>query len=146
MAICSAVLLMEKTLSLSARLIRAEISWILTGRSRAATAPQGRGVLCLLHLRLRLLASPQVVVVSRLQLLPPLAMKRTSKSSHRSSGCARRPCRTGGGLIFAGNPERRLFVRRRRHAAAAREEAGGAGEEASGASTNKSSFTLLLCH
>src|SRR3954469_25831799 len=39
------------------------------------------------------------------------ALKRTSMSSHRSSGPARRPCRTGGGVIFAGS-------------------SGGAGEEA----------------
>ena len=64
-----------------------------------------------------------------------------------------------GGLIFAGNLEKKLCSWRRSRAAAAGEEAGGAaaaegageeaggaGEEAGGALKNKSSFTLLLCH
>src|SRR4051812_32304294 len=140
MAICSAVVLMAKELSLSAHSTRATTTWIRTGRSRAATTPQGRRVLRLHLLQLRLLATPQVVVPS------PSAPKRTSTSSRRSSGRAKRPCRTGGGLIFAGNSEKKLCSRRRRRAAAAREEAGGEGEEAGGASINKSSFTLLLCH
>src|ERR1041385_3584480 len=140
MAICSTVVLTAKAPSLSARSTRAATAWIRTGRSRAATTPQGRGVLCLHLLQLRLLATPQVVMPS------PSAPKRTLTSSCRSSARAKRPCRTGGGLIFAGNSEKKLCSRRRRRAAAAGEEAGGAGEEAGGASTNKSSFTLFLCH
>src|ERR1041385_4232420 len=140
MAVCSAVVLTAKALSLSARSTRAATAWIRTGRSRAATAPQGRGVLRMHLLQLRLLATPQVVMLS------PSAPKRTSTLSRRSTGRAKRPWRTGGGLIFAGNSEKKLCSRRRRRAAAAGGEAGGAGEEAGGASTNKSSFTLLLCH
>src|SRR4051812_37382657 len=140
MAICPAIILTAKALSLSARSIQAEIAWIHTGRSRAATTPQGRGVLRLHLLQLRLLATPRVVVPS------PSAPKRTSTSSRRSSRRVKRPCRTGGGLIFTGNSGKRLHVRRRRRAAAAGEEASGAGEEAGGALTNKSSFTILLCH
>src|ERR1043165_3261637 len=149
MVICYVVVLTAKALSLSARLTRAATAWIHTGRSRAATAPQGQGVLRLCLQQLRLLATPQVVMPSR------SAPKRTSTSSRRSSGRVKRPCRAGGGLIFAGNSEKKLCSRRRSRAAAAEEEAGGAaaaeeaggaGEEAGGASTNKSSFTLLLCH
>src|ERR1041385_6954264 len=125
MAICSAFVLTAKALSLSARSIRAKIAWIRTGRSRAATTPQSRGVL---RLHLRLLPPPGtllVLVVSRLQLLPPLALKRTSMSSHRLNKRGRRPCRTGGsGFIFVGS------------SGGAREEASGAGEEASGASSS----------
>src|SRR3954470_16113068 len=140
MEICLAVVVTAKALSLSMRSTRAATALIRTGRIRAATAPQGRGVLRLHLQQLRLLATPQVVMPS------PSAPKRTSTSSRRSSGRAKRPCRTGGGLIFAGNSEKKLCSRRRRRAAAAGEEAGGAGEEAGGASTNKSSFNLLLCH
>src|ERR1041384_4099643 len=115
MAMCSAVVLMAKALSLSARSTRASTTWIRTGRSRVTAAPQSRRVL---RLRLRLLPPPGtllVLVVSHLQLLPPLALKRTSMSSHRLNERGRRPCRTGGsGIIFAGS-------------------SGGAGEEASGA-------------
>src|ERR1043165_4238377 len=136
MVICSAVVLTAKALSLSARLTRAATTWIRTGRSRAATAPQGRGVLRLRLQQLCLLATPQVVMPSR------SAPKRTSTSSRRSSGRVKRPCRTGGGLIFTGKLEKKLCNRRRSRAAAAGEEAGGAGEEAGGASANKSSFTL----
>ena len=149
MTICSAVVLTAKALSLSACLTRAATVWIRTGRSRAATAPRGQRVLPRRLQPLYLLATPQVMMPSR------LAPKRTSTSSRRSSGRVKRPCRTGGGLIFAGNSEKKLCSRRRSRAAAAgeeaggaatAEEAGGAGEEAGGASTNKSSFTLLLCH
>src|ERR1041385_6948386 len=122
MAICSAIVLMAKALSLSALSTRAEIAWIRTGRSRAAIASQSRGVL---RLRLRLLPLPGtllVLVVSRLQLLPPLALKRTSMSSHRLNERGRRPCRTGGsGVIFASS------------SGGAGEEASGAGEEVVGA-------------
>src|ERR1041385_4347961 len=125
MAICSAVILTAKALSLSARSIRAATAWIRTGRSRVATAPQGRGVL---RLRLQLLPPPAtllVLVLSRLQLLPPLALKRTSTSSHRLNGRGMRPCRTGGGgVIFAGS------------SGGAGEEASGAGEEAGGTSSS----------
>src|ERR1041385_1376106 len=118
MAMCSAVVLTAKALSLSARSTQAATAWIRAGRSRAATAPQGRGAL---RLCLRLLPPPvalRVLVLSRLQLLTPPALKRTSTSSQRSSGRARRPCRTGGhGVIFAGS-------------------SGGAGEEAGGASSS----------
>ena len=130
MAICSAAVLTAKALSLSARSTRAATAWIRIGRSRATTAPQGRGVLRLHLLQLRLLATPQVVMPS------PSAPKRTSTSSRRSSGRAKRPCRTGGGLIFAGNSEKKLCSRRRSRAAAAGEEASGAGEEAGGASSS----------
>ena len=64
--------------------------------------PQGQGVLRLRLQRLHLLATPPVVMPSR------SALKRTSTSSLRSSGCAKGPCRTGGGLIFAGNSEKKL--------------------------------------
>src|ERR1041385_7406280 len=115
MVICSAVALTVKALLLSAHSIRVAIAWIHMGRSRAATAPQGRGVL---RRRLRLLLPPGtrlVVVVSRVQLLPPLPLKKTSMLSHRLNERGRRPCRTGGNdVIFAGS-------------------LGGAGEEARGA-------------
>src|ERR1041385_2338745 len=116
MAICSTVALTVKALLLSAHSIRVAIAWIHMGRSRAATAPQGRGVL---RQRLRLLLPPGtrlvVVVLSRLQLLPPLPLKKTSMSSHRLNERGRRPCRTRGNIvIFAGS-------------------LGGAGEEARGA-------------
>ena len=149
MVICFAAILTVRALSPSAHLTQAATAWIHTGRSRAATAPQDQGVLRLHLQQLRLLATPQVVMPSR------SVPKRTSTSSRRSSGRVKRPCRTGGGLIFAGNSEKKLCSRRRSRAAAAGEEAGGAaaaeeaggsGEEAGGASTNKSSFTLLLCH
>src|ERR1041384_2201978 len=123
MVICSIVVLTAKTLSPSARLTRAATAWIRTGRSQEATAPQGRGVLCLHLQQLRLPATPQVVMPSR------SALKRTSTSSRRSSGRVKRPCRTGGGLIFTGNSEKKLCGRGRGRAAAAGEEAGGAGEE-----------------
>src|ERR1041385_6404273 len=123
MEICSAVVLTAKKLSLSAHSTRAATAWIHAGRSRAATAPQSRGVL---RLRLRLLPPPGtllVLVVSRLQLLPPLALKRTSMSSHRLNERGRRPCRTGGSsVIFAGS------------SGGAGEESSGAGEETGGAS------------
>src|SRR4051812_44641859 len=94
--------LMAKILSPSVVLIRAAIAWIHTGRRRAATVPAGRGALRLHLHRLCPPATPRVV-------------KRTSRSSHRSSGHAKRPCRTGGGgVIFAGST-------------------GGAGQEAGGA-------------
>ena len=143
------VVLMAKIPSPSVLLTEAAIAWICTGRRQAATAPAGRGVLRLHLQQLRLLATPRVVMPSR------SAPKRTSTSSRRSSGRVKRPCRTGGGLIFAGNSEKKLCSRRRSRAAAAgeeaggaaaAEEAGGAGEEARGALTNKSSFTILLCH
>src|SRR3954470_16645046 len=125
MAMCSAVVLTAKALSLSARSTRAATTWIRAGRSQAATAPQSRGVI---RLRLRLLLPPGtllVLVVSRLQLLPPLALKKTSISSHRLNERDRRPCRTGGsGFIFAGS------------SGEAREEASGAGEETGGASSS----------
>ena len=149
MVICSVVVLTAKALSQSVHLTQAATTWICTGKSRAATAPQGRGVLHQRLQQLRLLATPQVVMTSR------SAPKRTSTSSRRSSGRVKRPCRARGGLIFAGNSEKKLCSRRVSRAAAAgeeaggaaaAEEAGGAGEEAGGASTNKSSFTLLLCH
>src|ERR1041385_6298623 len=122
MAICSAVALTVKALSLSAHSIRVAIAWIRMGRSRAATAPSSRGVL---RLRLQLLLPPGtllVVVVSRLQLLPPLPLKKTSMSSHQLNERGKRPCRIGGnGVIFAGS------------LVGAVEEARGAGEEAGGA-------------
>src|ERR1041385_6621612 len=125
MAICSAVALTAKVLSLSAHSIRVAIAWIRMGRNRAATVPQGRGVL---RRRLRLLLLPGtrlMLVVSRLQLLPPLALTKTSMSSHLLNERGRRPCRTGGsGVIFAGS------------LGGAEEEARGAGEEASGASSS----------
>src|ERR1041385_4508272 len=115
MAICSAVGLTVKALLLSVHSILVAIAWIHMGRSRAAIAPQGRGVR---RRHLRLLLPPGtrlVVVVSRLQLLPPLALTKTSTSSHQLSERGRRPCRTGGnGVIFAGS-------------------LGGAGEDARGA-------------
>src|ERR1041385_561440 len=125
MAICSAVALMVKALLLSAHSIRVAIAWIHMGRSRAAIAPQGRRVLrgCL-----RLLLPPGtrlVLVVSHLQLLPPLVLTKTSMSSHLLNEHGRRPCRTGGsGGIFAGS------------LGGAEEEARGAGEEAGGASSS----------
>src|ERR1041385_2129746 len=139
MAICSTVVLTAKALPLSARSTRAEIAWIRTGRSRAATASQSRGVLCL---RLRLLPPPGtllVLVVSRLQLLPPLALKRTSISSHRLNERGMRPCRNGGsGVIFAGS------------SGGAGEESSGAREEAGGASSSIalqiSRASPFLCH
>src|ERR1041385_3895617 len=119
------VVLMAKTLLSSAPLTLAATAWIRTGRKQAAMVLTGRGVL---RLRLQLLPPPatlRVMMLSRLQLLPPPALRRTSTSSHRSSGCARRPCRTGGnGVIFAGS------------SGGAGEEAGGAGEEAGGASSS----------
>src|ERR1041385_1271310 len=122
---CSAVVLTVKALSLSARSTRAATAWIRVGRSRAATAPQSRGVL---RLRLRLLLLPGallVLVVSRLQLLPSLALEKTSMSSHRLNERGKRPCRTGGSsVIFAGSM------------GGAGEEARGAGEEAGGASSS----------
>ena len=149
---CFAVVLMVKVLSRSALLTQVATVWIRTCRSRAVTIPQGRGVLRLRHQQLHLLATP-LMMPSR------SALKRTSTSSLRSSGCAKGPCRTGGSLIFAGNSEKKLCRRRRSRAAAAGEEDGGAaaaegagekargaGEEAGEALTNKSSFTLLLCH
>src|SRR3954471_19720516 len=103
MAICSASALMAKALSQSAHSIRVAIAWIRMGRSRAATAPQSRGVL---RRRLRLLLPPGtglVLVVSLIQLLPPLALTKTSMSSHRLNEHGRRPCRNGGsGVIFVG--------------------------------------------
>src|SRR4051812_9118558 len=115
MAMYSAVVLTAKALSLSVRSTRATTAWIRADRSRAAAVPQSQGVLCL---RLRLLLPPKtllVLMVSRLQLLPPLALKKTSMSSHWLNERCRRPCRTGGGgVIFAGS-------------------LGGAGEEARGA-------------
>src|ERR1041385_2875620 len=124
MAICSAVALTVKELLLSVHSIRVAIAWIHMGRSRAAIAPQGRGVL---RRRLRLLLPPRtrlVVVVSRLQLLPPLPLKKTSMSSHLLNEHGRRPCRTGGGgVVFAGS------------LGGVEEEARGAGEEAGGAAS-----------
>ena len=105
MVICSVVVLTAKALSLSARLTQAATSWIHTGRSRAATAPQGRGVLRLRLQQLHLLETPQVVMPSR------SAPKRTSTSSRRSRGRVKRPCRTGGGLIFADNSKRSCAAR-----------------------------------
>jgi hypothetical protein len=133
MVTCSVVVLTVKALSPSALLTRVATTWIHTGRNRAATAPQGQGVLRLRLRRLHLLATPQVMMPFR------SAPKRTSTSNRRSSGRVKRPCRIGGGLIFTDNFE---DGRRRSRAAAAGEEAGGAGEEAGGASTNKSSFTF----
>src|ERR1041385_120452 len=125
MAIYSAVILTAKALSLSARSTRAAKAWIHAGRSRAATAPQSRGVL---QLCLRLLLLPGtllVLVVSRRQLLPSRALEKTSMSSHRLNERGRRPCRTGGnGVIFAGS------------LGGAEEEARGAGEEDGGASSS----------
>src|SRR4051812_21547425 len=137
MVICSVVVFTVKALSPSALLTRAATTWIHTGRNRAAIAPQDQSVLCLPLRRLHLLATPQVAMPFR------SAPKRTATSNRRSSGRVKRPCRTGGGLIFTGNSEKELCSRRRSRAAAAGEEAGGAGEEAGGASENKSSFTLL---
>src|ERR1041385_7506665 len=115
MVICSAVTLTVKALLLSAHSIRVAIAWIHMGRSRAATTPRGRRVL---RRHLRLLLPPGtrlVLVVSRLQLLPPLALTKTSISSHLLNDRGRRPCRTGGsGVIFAGS------------LGGAEEEAGGA--------------------
>src|ERR1041385_5134338 len=136
MAICSAVALTVKELLLSVHSIRVAIAWIHMGRSRAAIAPEGRGVL---SRRLRLLLPPGtrlVLVVSRLQLLPPLALMKTSMSSHLLNERGRRPCRTGGrGVIFADS------------LGGAEEEARGAGEGAGGAASsmdpaNKSRFTF----
>src|ERR1041384_1646043 len=103
MVICSAVALTVKALLLSAHSIRVAIAWIHMGRSRAATAPKGpRG----LRRRLPLLLPPGtrlVLVVSRLQLFPPLALTKTSMSSHLLNERGRLPCRTGAsGVIFAG--------------------------------------------
>src|ERR1041385_1752436 len=125
MVICSAVTLTVKALVLAAHSIRVAIAWIHMGRSRAATAPKGRRVL---RRRLRLLLPPGtrlVLVVSRLQLLPPLALTKTSMSSHLLNERGRRPCRTGGsGVIFAGSLD------------GAEEEDRGAGEEAGGATSS----------
>src|ERR1041385_1328621 len=108
---------MAKMLSPSALLTRAAIAWIHPGRRQAATIPVGRGFLRPCLQRLHPLATPRVVMLC----LP--ALERTSASSHRSSGHARRPCRTGGsGVAFPGS------------SGGAREEAGGAGEEDGGAS------------
>src|SRR4051812_17882314 len=88
---------MAKILSPSALLIRATIAWIRTGTRQAVTAPAGQGALRLCLQWLPPLASPRVVV------LFPSVLEKTSASSHRLSGHARRPCRTGGGgVIFAG--------------------------------------------
>src|SRR3954471_7374453 len=99
MVICAVVVLTVKALSPSAFLTRAATAWTHTGRSRAATAPQDQGVLRLRLRQLHLMATPQVVMPFR------LATKRTSTSNRRSSGRVKRPCRTGGGLIFTGNSE-----------------------------------------
>src|ERR1041385_4391602 len=106
MVIPSVAALMVKILSPSVLLTRAAIAWIRTGGRQAATVPTGRGVL---RLRLQLL---HPLVTPRVARLCPPVLDRISTSSHRSSGLARRPCRTGGsGVIFAGS-------------------SGGAGEEA----------------
>src|SRR4051812_47992314 len=89
--------LMAKILSPSVLLTRAAIAWICTGKRQVVTAPAGRGVLRPRLQQLHPLATPRVVM-----LFPP-AVEKTSTSSHRQSGHARRPCRTGGGgVIFAG--------------------------------------------
>src|SRR3954465_8280769 len=126
MVTCSVVDLTVKALSPSTLLTRVATTWIHSGRNRAATAPQGQGVLRLRLRQLHLLATPQVMMSFR------SAPKRTSTSNRLSSGRVKRPCRIGGGLIFTDNFE---DGRRRSRAAAA-------GEEAGGASTNKSSFTF----
>src|ERR1041385_5623972 len=124
--------LMAKTLLSSAPLTRAATTWTRTGRRQAAMVPAGRGVL---RLRLPLLPPPVtlwVLMLSRLQLLLPPVLKRISTSSHRSSGRARRPCRTGGnGVIFPGSSNGA-----EEEAGGAKEETGGAGEEAGGASSS----------
>src|SRR4051812_41839289 len=90
--------LMEKTLLSSLLLTRAATAWIRTGRRQAVMVLKSRGVL---RLRLQLLPRPATLRVGML-CLP--ALERISTSSHRSSGHARRPCRTGGsGIIFAGS-------------------------------------------
>src|ERR1043165_4254446 len=126
MVTCSILVLTVKALSPSALLFRVATTWIHTSRNRAATAPQGQGVLRLCLRRLHLLATPQVVMPFR------SAPKRTSTSNRRSSGRVKRPCRTRGGLIFTDNSKKELCGRRRSRAAAAGEEAGGAGDEAGG--------------
>src|ERR1041385_146138 len=98
MVIPSVAVLMAKILSPSALLTRAAIAWIHTGRRQAATVPTGQGVL---RLRLQLLHPP---ATPRVVMLCPPDLERTSTSSHRSNGRARRPCRTGGsGVIIAGS-------------------------------------------
>src|ERR1041385_4204732 len=112
MVILFVAVLMTKILSPSALLTRVAIAWIRTGRRQAATIPAGRGVLRPCLQWIHALATPRVVM-----LCPP-ALERTSTSSHRSSGHARRPCRTGGGgVIFA-------------------DSSGGGGEKAGGASAS----------
>src|SRR4051812_43120273 len=94
MGIVFAVGLMAWTPSLFVTFIPAAIVWIPIGRKREATAPVGQGALRHRLRRLRLLATPQVV-------LAPLVLRRSSTSSLPSSEPARRPCRIGGGgFIF----------------------------------------------
>src|ERR1041385_7250527 len=111
--------LMAKTLLSSVLLTRAATAWIRTGRRQAAMVLTSRGVL---RLRLQLLPRPATLRMG-MPCLP--ALERISTSSHRSSGHARRPCRTGGsGVIFADS------------SGGAGEEAGGAGGQAGGASAS----------
>src|SRR4051812_41272811 len=94
MGIHSAVDLMAKTPSPFVPLILVEIVWIPAGRKPAVTTLAGQRALRLRLWRLRLLATPQVV-------LAPLVLRRSLTSTLLSNKLARRPCRTGGsGFIF----------------------------------------------
>src|ERR1041385_6996447 len=106
MVILFVAVLMAKILSPSVLSTRAAIAWIRPGRRQAVTILSGRGVLHPCLQWLHHLQTPWVVMLY----LP--APESTATSSHRSSGHARRPCRTGGsGVTSTGS-------------------SGGAGEEA----------------
>src|ERR1044072_2396812 len=142
MMTCFVVVLTAKALSPSMRLIRVATAWTLTGRSRAAVVPSGRGLLQSCLHRPPPPTTPQVMV----QFLS--APTRISTSSHQSRRHAKLP-RTG---VASSSPAGRMELKKKRcsqrrsctaaaeqEAGGAGEESGGAGEEAGGASTNKSS-------